>query len=99
MSTYTRKLGINRGKPRLWLEGKILLDNGFNKGDNWSLDLINNGFIIKLASEGTRKIAGTPERPIIDINATSILSVIKAPEVTIKVLNKGVLLVVGSNEQ
>lgn len=33
----TRKIGLNRGIPRLWLEGSILSTNGFQNGDHFSI--------------------------------------------------------------
>lgn len=41
--TYTRKIGLNRGKPRLWLEGKILDDNGFKHGTVWDAVVFPEG--------------------------------------------------------
>ena len=73
--TYTRKIGSNRGKPRLWLEGAILLETGFKHGLTWDAYPIDDGSLRLLASnEGGRKIAGTAERPIIDINSTATLA-------------------------
>lgn len=72
-NTYTRKIGNNRGKLRLWLEGAILKDNGFNKGDKYSLVDLNNAYLVVLDPDGKRKIAGTEDRPIIDINSSEKL--------------------------
>lgn len=67
MKTQQRKIGQNRGRPRLWLEGQILTDAGFNHGDRW--DFVNepDKLIIRNNPEGKRKIAGKKDRPIIDI--------------------------------
>jgi hypothetical protein len=35
MITATRKIGQNRGKPRLWIEGKLLVDAGLPHGTIW----------------------------------------------------------------
>ena len=70
---YTRNLGINKGKRRLWLEGAILTDNGINHGMRWNI--ISNGdnhIIVEIAENGKRKIAGKPARPIIDIAGKTI---------------------------
>lgn len=71
----TRKIGMNRGKPRLWLEGAILSNNGFNHGLRYDLVRRNHGgFDLVICAEGKRKIAGTPGRPIVDINSGDILA-------------------------
>ena len=79
METITRKIGQNRGKPRLWLEGKCLTLAGFANGERWNLiprTLSNSGgFDIVKHPAGGRKIAGKPERPIIDITGAALASV------------------------
>lgn len=73
--TYTRKIGQNRGKPRLWLEGAILMETGFTTGLTWDVYPIDDGSLRLLASnEGGRKIAGHVGRPIIDINSAAVLA-------------------------
>ena len=95
--TFTRKIGLNRGKPRLWLEGKILDDNGFKHGTVWdavvfpdptnpewpSIDLVAGPL-------GKRKVAGAEGRPIIDINSKNLLIGFTAgEEVNIEVMGSG----------
>ena len=65
--TITRNIGQNRGKPRLWIEGKALVESGLDHGNRWDLIPNSNGFVIKRNPNGTRKIAGKVGRPIIDI--------------------------------
>lgn len=69
---FTRKIGRNRGKPRLWIEGKVLLDAGFPNGAHWTLSQHGKGLTIYIDPEGKRRIAGTPDRPIIDIAGASL---------------------------
>lgn len=74
MTTYTRKIGQNRGKPRLWLEGVILSEHGFPHGTRWIIAK-QPPFLLLLADpNGDRKVAGTQERPIIDINSAKLLA-------------------------
>lgn len=70
--TFTRKRGLNRGKPRLWIEGKNLAAAGFKPGDTWTLVQTEAGFNICADSEGKRKIVGKGEKPIIDITGASL---------------------------
>lgn len=74
MKTYSRKIGRNRGIKRLWLEGAILLENGFAHGAAWSLTKNEDGsLMISVNPEGNRRVAGTVARPIIDINSKAVL--------------------------
>lgn len=72
-TTVTRKIGLNRGQLRLWIEGKVLTDAGFTKGQRYDMEPIPNGYQLVLRPEGKRKVAGTDSRPIIDINSTAKL--------------------------
>ena len=70
--TYTRKLGSNRGKTRLWLEGNILSDKGWECGNRFDVILIDGVLKYAKNTEGKRKVAGKPGRPIIDTNTDKI---------------------------
>lgn len=81
MKTTIRKIGSNRGKPRLWIEGKALVDAGLPHGSQWVLVPHLTGFDIakvdqtgesKIDGRRVRKIAGTPQRPIIDIAGNTL---------------------------
>jgi DNA (cytosine-5)-methyltransferase 1 len=92
--TYTRKIGLNRGKPRLWLEGSILNDNGFTHKAPWTVGRDKDGLYINATPTGDRLIAGAADRPIIDINSTAMLEGFKAGDVVeVLVVRKGRLLV------
>ncbi len=71
-----RKIGRNRGKPRLWLEGKYLEIAGLPYGSRWNLVPQADGFDIVRADDGKRKIAGTASRPIIDISGPRSLGAV-----------------------
>ena len=68
-----RKIGQNRGTSRLWLEGKSLLANGWNNGDRFNAIFTPFGVVYQKDEEGSRKVAGTPDRPIIDTNTNKLL--------------------------
>lgn len=92
MTTWTRNIGKNRGKPRLWLEGAILTECGFKHGDRWEISERIDHFLIRKDVEGNRRIAGTPERPIIDINHGEILKGY-GPKVELRCLTPGFITV------
>lgn len=74
--TTTRKIGMNRGKPRLWIEGKALVEAGLDHGNRWSLIPGKGvGFTIARAEDGKRKIAGKPGRPIIDMAGKTLTDI------------------------
>jgi len=62
-----RKIGQNKQRPRLWLEGKILLAAGYAPGDHYDLEYNSNGFSLIPDRQGARKVSGKGEKPIVDI--------------------------------
>jgi DNA (cytosine-5)-methyltransferase 1 len=94
-NTYTRKIGQNRGKPRLWLEGSILLDHGFHHGCSWEAVRVSPDELrLKAGPLGGRKVAGTVDRPIIDINSGAILEGFGGCWVAIEAVSRGKLRVI-----
>lgn len=74
------RLGVNRDRPRLWLEGKILSDHGFVRGDPFVLTVTQHqitiqagiGASIQLAPHSSRRrVSGKTknggDHPIIDV--------------------------------
>ena len=51
------RLGTNRGKPRLWLEGTVLRENGFLRGEPFVLDVGLTRIVLTI---GTIDDAGPP---------------------------------------
>ena len=78
--TETRKIGRNRGKPRLWLEGHILESAGLFHGSRWILiEHIQGIDIVAVEGDGpkwnghrVRKVSGNKRRPVIDISGGSL---------------------------
>jgi len=91
--TITRKIGSNRGKPRLWIEGRALLDTGLLKGHRWNLETTATGLVITLSADGKRKVSGKADRPVIDITAASLGTLKTGDVVSILVDRKGSLTV------
>jgi len=73
-----RKLGSNRGKTRLWLEGNILESQGWHTGDKFDVILIDGVLKYVKNPNGKRKVAGKPGRPIIDTNTDKISQTLNA---------------------
>lgn len=82
MNITHRNIGRNKGKPRLWIEGAALVESGFTHGTQWVLVDHVMGFDIvrvstsesKLDGRRVRRIAGTADRPIVDIAGSSLAS-------------------------
>lgn len=67
MVTATIKIGENKGKRRIWLEGKRLLGAGFVGGTTYKCEVSEGLIRLSLPGED-RKVTGRPDgKPIIDI--------------------------------
>jgi len=71
-TAFTRKLAHNRGNARIWIEGKALLSNGITNGMRFNLTIDDHGAFLTFCEDGKRKVAGKPDRPIIDINTSKL---------------------------
>lgn len=78
LTTATRKLGSNRGKTRLWLEGAILSAQGWTTGDRFDVIWIDGVLKYAKNTNGKRKVAGKIGRPIIDTNTDKISATLNA---------------------
>lgn len=78
LTQVTRKLGSNRGKTRLWLEGNILSSQGWHTGDRFDVILIDGVLKYAKNTNGKRKVAGKPGRPIIDTNTDKLSTTLNA---------------------
>jgi len=75
----TYKIGSNQGRPRIWLEGKRLVEAGYERGvrfDVVPLPLRDGGMVLAQNEDGTgkRKVSGKGDRPIIDIVGAEIVN-------------------------
>jgi hypothetical protein len=71
MNIITRKIGKNRGRARLWIEGKSLLSEGWRVGRRFNIEF-GAKIVLTADPDGKRKIAGTATRPIIDTNTDKL---------------------------
>jgi len=104
MNTFqvTRKIGRNRGKPRLWIEGAALESAGFPHGAEWTLVVDGDTLrIVRGPVEGirTRKIAGKPGRPIVDIVGKALGPVAGCDSVTLTFERGAGLIIVEGNRE
>lgn len=99
------KLAHNKGHARVWIEGDILTANGFHHGRRFkrvmTVTIGSNAPVMSLQFANVQdsdkrkgKIAGTPARPIVDLNgkflsefmdgATQYLATFKNDTITIE---------------
>lgn len=73
-TTTVSKVGENRGRTRVWLEGSRLLASGFNHKTAYSVTYHAGRVDLSTteAAEGVRYVAGSPERPVIDLCAAKV---------------------------
>ena len=73
---FKRKVARNRGNARVWIEGKKLTQLGWSNGKRFNSVFNAANVPLTLSPSGERKVAGNPERPIIDINTAKLNSII-----------------------
>ena len=87
----------NRGKPRIWIEGKRLTDAGLSVGDRFDTVQALGQLIIKKRPEippyGRRKVSGKGERPIIDLSGASCAPFTTGDAVAIEYKPNGVIVI------
>jgi len=65
-----RKVGKNRDKARIWMEGTPLVNSGWMHGDRYNVQNQESGVLVLVKSaDGKRKVSGKAERPVIDISS------------------------------
>lgn len=70
----TVKLGKNKGAPRVWIEGRYLLDAGFACASRIEADFQPGRITLRLAENGRRVVSGKRggTLPVIDINSSAL---------------------------
>lgn len=72
---YKTRIGSNRGKPRVWLQGALLKEAGFKNGMKFTAMITVGELCIVLDKDGKRHVSGKPGIPIIDIATAQLLDV------------------------
>ena len=89
MKQITRKIGVNRGKRRIWLEGKSLTFFGIHHGMRFNVINKPNQLLIHITADGARKVAGNPQRPVIDMTASTITASFADDVTVVSIANSG----------
>ncbi|MEC4242021.1 DNA cytosine methyltransferase [Pseudomonas sp. DSV-1] len=78
---FVKKLGANRGKPRIWLENLEVSSAGMNVGDRYDVKLKGGVVTLQANPDGSRVVSKSAKTtrsgepiPIIDINSKELLA-------------------------
>ena len=79
MKTQLTIIGTNHGKgtSRIWLEGKRLVEAGFEVGTRYDRNVIKakdgwDHLELRVKSDGKFKVSGKGDKPIIDISGKAV---------------------------
>lgn len=97
MPSVIRKRGMNRGRPRIWLEGKILREAGFFRGAKFKICTHDASLELVFDPEGKRKVSGKADKPIIDIMGATLGPLQEVEQVRVTYTEGGGLLLIEDN--
>jgi len=98
--TSTISIGENRGKPRIWIEGKYLGDNGFAKGQQVRTTWIDGMVKIEAVDEdGDHTVAERRGRQILDFNCAAISEVFNNAEKVTVTTSAGHIIITASRSE
>lgn len=81
-----RKIGLNKGAPRVWLQGQQPLLAGFQPGTTYAVDVMRekNMVALRVSEKGnhvvSRKESAGKEVPVIDLNSKEVLGLFAGME-------------------
>jgi DNA (cytosine-5)-methyltransferase 1 len=93
--TSNISLGEHRGNPRVYLQGKYLLQAGFESGRQISATFERGRVVINLADDGERRVSGKQNGavPVIDINSSALRSALgDAQRLTVRIKNQRIVI-------
>ncbi len=76
---YVKKVGQNRGAPRVWLEGTEAARAGFVPGQRFDITVQGRTVVLQANPDGSRVVSGKKvgerNNPVIDINSKELLAI------------------------
>lgn len=76
---YIKKVGQNKGAPRVWLEGTQTARAGFLPGQRFDIEVQGQMVVLQANPDGSRVVSGKRigerDNPIIDINSRELLAI------------------------
>lgn len=97
-TTVTRKVGLNRGKKRIWIEGKLLIEAGFLSGLKLTATVKNQVLTLAIDANGERKVSGKVKpdgspNPIIDLTGAMIADLVGDAELVSVTFETGIITI------
>lgn len=90
---FIKKMGANRGKPRIWLENLEVSSAGLNRGDRYDIRIKGGVVSLQANPDGSRvvsgKTVGDRDVPIIDLNSQELLRLFEGMDAIRLVQRKG----------
>ncbi|WP_417546446.1 DNA cytosine methyltransferase [Marinobacter sp.] len=83
---YIKRIGENRGKPRIWLEDQMITRANLNPGDRYEISIKGGAFMLRADPNGSRVISKKENKktgkvtPVLDINSAELLSLFDGME-------------------
>ena len=74
------RITYNRGRPRVWIEGKFLTNSGISSGMVFDRTFDDGAMILTFGATGKHKVSGNAQRPIIDLNGAYLIDLFKLNE-------------------
>lgn len=70
----TTKIGRNKNAPRIWLEGRYLLDAGFRPANRIQVEIEKGKVTIRLSADGPRVVSSKRKGlvPVLDLNSVDL---------------------------
>jgi DNA (cytosine-5)-methyltransferase 1 len=76
---YVKRVGQNKGAPRIWLEGSTATLAGFNPGTRFDVEVQGQTVVLQANPDGSRVVSakqiGERMNPVIDLNSKELLAV------------------------
>jgi hypothetical protein len=95
METKSLNIGTNRGKRRVWVEGKALERLGWVKGVTYTRKplLLSSGFTLTRDNAGDLRVAGGDGRPVLDLCGNYVAAALEGfDKVTVTITAKKITI-------
>ncbi|MDO9099696.1 MAG: DNA cytosine methyltransferase [Caldisericota bacterium] len=90
---WIKKVGANRGRPRIYFDGLQAIRAGFSPGERFNVDVDGQRIVISKNDDGSRAVSARRRQdedlPVIDINSAELLAVFDGMDAVRVVVGKG----------
>jgi DNA (cytosine-5)-methyltransferase 1 len=92
---YIKKVGQNKGAPRIWMEGEQTRRAGFAPGQKYDIVVQGRTIVLQANPDGSRvvssKRAGEKVNPVIDLNSNDLLALFDGQACVRMVVKQGAI--------